>query len=59
MYSGGTIFVIMQLGISHCTSTYIKTSKETMEDKQRFENEIFQYGIVVQRYHTDIGIFAT
>jgi hypothetical protein len=58
MYSGGCIFV------DHCTG-YIfvhyhvhQTALETIEDKQRFEQHMFEHGVIVQSYHTDNGIFT-
>lgn len=58
LYTGGCIFY------DH-GSEYISTqfhvhqnAIESIEAKQRYEKEMFDYGVVVQSYHTDNGIFS-
>jgi hypothetical protein len=59
MYTGGCIFY------DHA-SQYISVKMqvhlnipETIQAKLAFEREMFQYGIVINYYHTDNGIFST
>ena len=59
MYSGGCIFVDHATGDIHIEHLVNFTATETIAAKQRYEKRMFDFGITVQAYQSDNGIFAS
>jgi hypothetical protein len=58
LYSVGTLFCDHATGFIAVYYHVHKNVSETLETKQRFEHDMFQHGVIVQKYHRDNGIFA-
>lgn len=59
MYSGGSLFVDHASGYISVYFQVQINALETILAKQKFEKELFEFGVIVQAYHTDNGIFTS
>ena len=57
MHSGGCIFIDHATGYVHVEHQVKLTTHETLFAKQRFENHSHDYGVIIQQYQADNGIF--
>jgi hypothetical protein len=58
LYTGGCLFCDHAMGYIYIHFHVHKNVQETLEAKFRFENQLYDYGVLVQNYHTDNGIFS-
>jgi hypothetical protein len=57
MNSGGCIFVDHATGYVHVEHQVKLTTHETISAKQRFEDHSNDYGVIIQQYQADNGVF--
>jgi GAG-pre-integrase domain/Zinc knuckle len=58
LYTGGCLFCDHATGYIFINFHVHQNVQETLEAKYRFEKHLFDYGLFVQSYHTDNGIFS-
>ena len=57
-YIGGTLFVDVASGRVRCYFQPSLDAASTVQSKMQYERESRQYGVLVQRYHSDNGVFT-
>ena len=57
-YVGGTLFVDVATGRVRCYFQPSLDGAHTVQSKIQYERECCQYGVLVQKYHSDNGVFT-
>ena len=59
MFHGGFIFVYNAFGYIQVWHKFIFSANDTVKSKLLYERDVANYGVCIQGYHTDNGVFTS